>query len=233
MPPEKLEKERLKAAEKIEKEEERIAQSKPVTSNPESDNKTGMLPLGMYTRSTITRSALGLKSGGMMLAVADFLRSSDLTLSRREQLAGRDTLVFTFTPRPGTKFIDNQKYMAQLTGEIWLDATDRIVTRLIGWPANAGTAMNGVGQAGDADSDKTKAKTSSAGPTSEKVPAVYAEMMRLPQQGIWLPHVVRINGADYRTLFDGIKTDSTSTYSNYIRFSSEVKDAQVEPPKEP
>ncbi len=228
VPPEKLEKDRLQAAKKIEKEEDRIARSKPLTTNTESDSRAGMLPLGMYTRSTLSRSAFGIKSGGATLAVANFQRSSDLTMRRREQIAGRNTLILNFTPRRGIQFSDNEKYMAQLTGEIWIDATDRIVTRLIGWPTNA---TNGISQGSDID--RAKATASSVPSTSERLPAVYVEMMRLPLQGIWLPHVVRINGADYQKLFDGIKIDSTATYSNYIRFSAEVKDAQVEPPKEP
>ena len=166
----------------------------------------------------------------MTLAVADFLRSSDLTMMRREQINGRDTLIFNFTPRSGIQFIDNEKYMAQLSGEIWIDATDRIVTRLIGWPTNAVNPTRGMSQGGDIDKAKT---SSSASSTGERPPAIFVEMMRLPQQGVWLPRVVRINGADYQTLFDGIKTDSTSTYSNYIRFSTEIKDVEVEPPKEP
>lgn len=230
VPPEELERERLNAAERIEKEEDRIARAKPVTTNSESDIATGMLPLGMYTRATISRSAFGIKSGGATLAIADFLRSCDLTMARREQIAGRETLILSFTPRPGTEFIDNEKYMAQLSGEIWIDATDRIVTRLIGRP-NVVNATKGMGKG--AEMDKTKDKVSSTPPTVESPAAVYVEMMRLPQQGIWLPHVIRFNGADYQTLFDGIKTDSTSTYSNYIRFSSEVKDAQVGPPENP
>jgi hypothetical protein len=208
VPPAELEKDRLQAAEKIEKEEERIARSKPVTTNPESAITTGMMPLGMYTRTSITRSAFGVKSGGVTVAVADFLRASDLRLARREQVAGRDTLIFNFTSRPGVVFIDNEKYMAQITGEIWIDAADRIVTRLSGWPTSAPSA-------------------------AERPPAIYVEMMRLPQPGIWLPRVIRINGADYQKLFDGITADSTSTYSNYIRFSTEVKDVEVGEPKKP
>jgi hypothetical protein len=54
-------------------------------------------------------------------------------------------------------------------------------------------------------------------------------MMHLPE-GVWLPHVIRINGADYQTLFDGITTDTISTFSNYIRFSTEIKDVKVGQP---
>ena len=57
-------------------------------------------------------------------------------------------------------------------------------------------------------------------------PAVLVEMMRLPE-GVWLPRIIRINGADYPTLFDGITTDSISTFSNFARFSTEIKDVKV------
>lgn len=227
VPPGELEKARLQAAEKIEKEEERIERASPVTPVTDSGSTTGMLPLGMYTRTTVSHSSFGMKTAAFTLAIADFLRASDLTFARRDQVGGRDTLVFNFTPRPGTVFIENEKYMAQLSGEIWIDAADRIVTRLVGWPT-AANATPGMGR-----TDKTNATVSSAPSTVERPPAVLVEMMRLPQHGIWLPAVIRMNGADYQTLFNGIRADSTSTYSNYIRFSTEVKDVEVGAPKNP
>ena len=57
-------------------------------------------------------------------------------------------------------------------------------------------------------------------------------MMRLPE-GVWLPRVIRINGADYPTLFDGITFETISIFSNYIRFSTEIKDLKVNPPSNP
>jgi hypothetical protein len=56
--------------------------------------------------------------------------------------------------------------------------------------------------------------------------------MRLPE-GIWLPRVIRMNGADYPKLFDGINTESTSIFSNYIRFATEIKDIKVNPQSNP
>jgi len=61
---------------------------------------------------------------------------------------------------------------------------------------------------------------------------VYAEMMRLPE-GIWLPRVVRINAADYPKLFDGINAESVAIFSNYIRFSTNIKDVKVNTPGNP
>jgi hypothetical protein len=229
VPPEELEKTRSKAAEKIEKEEERIARGKTGTeaTSPEPDTSNGMRPLGMYARTTLSHSAFGVKTAGVTLAIADFLRACDLTFMRREQIAGRDTLIFRFTPRPGLQFSDDEKYMAELTGEVCIDAVDRIVTRLTGWPANIANPWPANAP------DPWATKDSTVPFAGERLPAVYLEMMRLPQAGIWLPHVIHMNGADHQTLFDGIKTISTSIYSNYIRFSAEVKDAVVEPPKNP
>jgi len=226
--PQELEKERLEAAERIEKEEQKIARSQPVTTNSEPGTP-GLIPVGMYTRSSVTRSAFGMKSGGVTFAIADFLRASDLTFARRETIDGRDTLIFNFTPRPGTEFIDNEKYMAQIRGEIRIDAIDRIVTRLIGWPIGV-NLMGGMSQPGVRDSTDVGGAAEPTG--RDPHPAVYQEMMRLPR-GIWLPRFIQINGADHQTLFNGIKTDTASTYSNYIRFFTEVKEVEVEQPKKP
>ena len=228
VPPDELEKERVRSAERVEKEEAKLAREAPATARSTSATRdshgtggegatpagTVMMPLGMYTYTGINRTAFGRRRGGVTLAVTTFLKSCELTQARREDIDGRETLIFSFTPRPEVQFSDNEKYIAQLKGEIWIDAKDRIVTRLIGWPTNAAALTPG----------------SLAPSSGERPPAVYVEMMRLPRQGIWFPHVVRINGADYRTLFDGITTDSTSTYSDYIRFTTEVKDVKVGTP---
>jgi len=207
-----LEKERLSAAERIEKEEEKIARTTPAVVEQGSVPRVGMLPLGMYLRSRMNRAAFGMRRGGADLAIPTFLKTCDLKLVRREQVEGRETLIFSFTPRPDAQFSENEKYISQLGGEIWIDAKDRIVVRLIGWPVNMPSA-----------------KTLSG----EKPAAVLVEMMRLPKQGIWLPRTTRINGADYPRLFDGISADTTSTYSDYIRFSTEIKDVKVGTPDNP
>ena len=159
---------------------------------PRTDSSVkGMLPLGMYTHTTNSRSSL-FKKGSAALGIHAFLKTCELTLTRRGQHDGREILVFSFTPRPDAQFNDNEKYIAQLTGEIWIDAQDRIVTRLTGWPSLV---------AGIPGSTNPPPPPSSK--SGERPPAVYVEMMRLPE-GIWLPRVIRINGADYQKLFDGI-----------------------------
>jgi hypothetical protein len=207
VPADELEKARLQAGKRLEEAEEKNARETPTA--PETDpNVKGMLPLGMYTHSASNRSSLTSK-GSAALAIHTFLKTCELTLARHEKYNGRETLIFTFVPRPDAQFNANEKYIAQLTGEIWIDAQDRIVTRLAGWP-----------------------RLSPPTPSPAVPPAVYVEMIRLPE-GVWLPHVVRINGADYPKLFDGINSDSNSTFSNYIRFSTEIKDVEVNPTIKP
>jgi hypothetical protein len=215
VPADELEKARLKAGKRLEEAEEKNARETPAAPETDADVK-GMLPLGMYTRSATNRSSLTSK-GSAALAIHTFLKTCELTLSRREQHEGRETLVFTFVPRRDAQFLDNEKYIAQLTGEIWIDAQDRIVTRLTGWPTLSPINSGAPNQ---------------SAASAARPPAVYVEMMRLPE-GVWLPHVVRINGADYPKLFDGINSDSNSTFSNYIRFSTEIKDVEVNPSSKP
>lgn len=210
-----LEKERVRTAERLEKEEAKLAR-KATPAATTAKNPNGLFPLGMYTRAVINREAFGFGRGGAALAIDDFLRTCEFKLARREQNDGRETLVFTFSPRPDAQFSDNQRYITQLTGEVRIDAKDRIVTRLAGWPRSV-SATTGLRVA--------------AAP-AETPPAVYVEMMRL-REGIWLPRVIRLNGADYPTLFDGIVLDLAWTYSNYIHFSIEIKDVKVGKPNDP
>ncbi|HKP36072.1 MAG TPA: hypothetical protein VJT71_04380 [Pyrinomonadaceae bacterium] len=219
VPPAELEESRTRAGERLEKAEAKNARERPSTAKPDSSVK-GMLPLGMYTHTTSNRSTL-FKKGSAALAIHTFLKTCQLTLTRRGSSDGREILVFSFAPRPDAQFNDNEKYIAQLTGEIWIDVQDRIVTRLTGWP----TLVAGV-------SGATNPSPPPSATPVERPPAVHVEMQRLPE-GIWLPRVIRINGADYPKLFDGIDTETISIFSNYIRFSTEIKDINVNPPSKP
>jgi len=196
VPPQELEKERLKAGERLEKEERKVTSSATQQAQPVA-NRTGMLPLGSYEPMTF---------GGRKAAVNihTFLTNCELTLARREKIEGREMLVFSFIPHADAQFEDNEKYIAQLKGEIWIDAQDRIVARLIGWPRTAT-------------------------PLNEKGPAVYYEMIRLPA-GIWLPLETRVNGNDYPGLFNREIFYSVLSFSEYKRFSTEIKDQKVDSP---
>jgi hypothetical protein len=79
VPPNELEKERVKAAERTEKEEEKIARQAPAPAETNSNVIAGMRPLGAYARTAVNHESFGRKHSAR-LAVHTFLKSSDLTL---------------------------------------------------------------------------------------------------------------------------------------------------------
>jgi hypothetical protein len=218
VPSDELERERRQAGERLEKAEDEIAREARRQPVKALESPVGMLPLGTYQRTGINLNTFGFSRGGAALDVRTFLRTCELTLVRREQLDGRETLVLNFRPRPDALFGNKEKYIAQLGGTIWIDSQDRIVTRLAGWPM---TPPQSPAHANN---------NSSGASTAEKPPAVYLEMTRLPE-GVWLPRTSRINGADYPKLFDHVAYDSIITYSEYKRFYTETKDVRIEVPR--
>ena len=195
-----LQKERQKAGERLEKEDKKIAEKPSAAPKPETIQVKGMTPIGTYGGMSTNRSMLGVRKAGATLRAQTFLRSCDFRLIRRAQSDGRDVLVLGFTPRPDSTFSDNEKYIAQLVGEVWIDVADRIVTKVIGWPSG----------------------TNSGDQSADRPPAIHVEMVRLPT-GVWLPGLSRINGLDYPKLFDNIVTDSSIIASEYKRFVTDVK----------
>jgi hypothetical protein len=222
LPPEELERERWRAGEQLEKAEDEIAREARTQPAPAQEARAGMLPLGTYQRTGINLNTIGFSRGGASLDIRTFLRTCELTLLRREQVDGRDTLVLSFRPRPEARFSEKEKYIAQLGGTIWIDSEDRIVTRLAGWPTTTAT--------GEADAAPTGPQETAGEASGKRPPAVYLEMTRLPE-GVWLPRTSRINGADYPKLFDHVSYDSRITYSEYKRFYTETKEVRIEAPK--
>ncbi|HYW70229.1 MAG TPA: hypothetical protein VE961_04300, partial [Pyrinomonadaceae bacterium] len=193
----KLDDERRKAGERLEKEEARIDRTQVSTNQPKTEVK-GMTPIGMYSRTSVTHS----DHVQLAFTIGSLLTTCELTFLRRETIDGRPGLVFKFSPRAGASFREGEGYLAQLTGEMVIDAQDHIVSKLTGW-------LNGV--------DHTAA------------PAVYEDMTRL-KDGTWLPHLTRVNAGTYPTLSEKVNWDWSSTFSNFVRFTTEVKDVKVDAP---
>jgi hypothetical protein len=213
VPPEELAKERRRAGQRLEEAEKKLARQSAPPAEPGPVGVTGMRPLGMYPRMRIQRRVFGFGGADAALVVQTFLEKCELTPMGREQANGRETLVFRFAPRPGMQFEKNETYIGLLEGTIWIDAHDRIVTKLVAWPSRKPGAEGALR-------------------SGEKPPAVLVEMTRLAT-GVWLPGVIRLNGADYPRLFEGITSDTTLTYSEYKRFTTEITDVEMEPPAQP
>lgn len=213
--PRELTRGRALAGARLARHENEIARQPAARPEGGADIATGLPPLGVYPRLRAHPELPG-RPGGATLDVRTILKTCELTPLGRRQDDGREALVFSFAPRRDAQFDADQKYIARLGGTVWIDAQDRIVTRLVGWPVgpSAGARANQAPTAG------------------EEPPAVYVEMLRTPE-GVWLPRAVRLNGADYPALFDHVHYDSTITYGGHRRFKIEVDDVRMNAPARP
>lgn len=214
VPPGKMEKVRKEAGEQLEKEENRVAKQKIAEPAMTTQPVAGMKPLGMYARITTQGSALGFNRRGVTLDVHTILQQSSLTYLGREEIDGRENLVFGFVPHADAKLERFEEYVAKIRGKLWIDLKDRIVSRLAGWPT---ASLESIKDRKDNPSLR---------------PAVYLEMSRLPD-GNWLPRETRILASEYPQLFDGIVTDSIVKYRDYQRFKAESRDAKIDAPRVP
>lgn len=70
---------------------------------------------------------------GERISIGEILRASTLTNPRREQLRGRDVIVFDFQPNPNFDYSNAKsllKFFGKTAGAIWIDEKDRQVARV-------------------------------------------------------------------------------------------------------
>lgn len=140
-----------------------------------------------------------------------FLRSCEFSSPRFERIGDRDMIALSYRFRLGNKLPKRQGYVSKLTGFIWIDAVDKVLVRLEGWPAPEYTSVG-------------KAQTVAE-------PRLVYQQERQPS-GVWLPSLIRLNSAGDVTLFEGLTWDVVFEFSDYKRFSTGVEDVKIRPVKE-
>lgn len=123
-----LEKDRLKAAERLLKAEE------------ETQKYNEKQVPGGETGADEARGAyFELKLGGLF--VSDFrldiktvLRQADFTAPRQAQLAGRAVIALEFQMPKSAQLEKDERYLAGIVGTVWIDATEKMLLRAEGWP---------------------------------------------------------------------------------------------------
>ena len=147
--------------------------------------------------------------------ISPFLKACEFVSPRRELLAGRETIVFDFRPRPGFKpQTREESLVAKLIGVVWIDPVDKQVIRLEARLAE-GFKMGG----GLLVSLKPGA-------------ALVIEQTRM-EQGVWLPRFAHINLSVKVLLFGGGDYNKTIEWSDYKHFAGDVKDYKIEAPAKP
>lgn len=189
-----LEKARKEASEKLIKKEEEAASTKvaEATAKAKAESKA----IGVY---------FGLSRGGLFGSVLEFnvkliLVYGDFTNLRRDTFNGREMIVLDWKMKPDAKLDKAEKYLAKLTGRIWIDAAEHIVAKLDGFPLDANQSANSV---------------------------IYYDGVRLPD-GKWMPNQFAIHCENNAAIFDNKKMpDLIIKFSEYKHFDSEVRDEKI------
>ena len=147
--------------------------------------------------------------------ISSFLRACEFVSPRRELLAGRETIVFDFRPRPGFKPGNTEeRLIAKLIGVVWIDPVDKQVIRLEARLAEGFKMAGGL--------------LVSLKPGA----ALVMEQTRMVQ-GVWLPRFAQINLSLKVLLFGGGDYNKTVEWSEYRHFSGDIKDYKIGEPAKP
>lgn len=147
--------------------------------------------------------------------ISPFLRVCEFVSPRLELLAGRETMVFDFRPRPGFKPQNREESLiAKLIGVVWIDPVDKQVIRLEARLAEGFKMAGGL--------------LVSLRPGA----ALVIEQTRM-EQGVWLPRFAHINLSVKVLLFAGGDYNKTIEWSDYKHFAGDVKDYKIDAPTKP
>jgi hypothetical protein len=203
-----------------------------------------------HLQATVTAN-LGGRYAAVMIDISDFLRTCEFSAPRRERINGRDAIVLDFRPRAGVNRSYDTAFIGKLAGTVWIDAADRVVTRLEGWPTPeaAPPASQPVSQSNPSSNSQSSLKPgaqsyaqSTSQPTAQPgaaqeaqaaspaEPAIIYQQVRL-STGLWAPTLIRMNAGGNGALFDGFNWDVLFQFSDYKHFSTDVKGVEYEKPK--
>ena len=144
--------------------------------------------------------------------ISPFLKACEFVSPRREMLAGRETIVFDFRPRPGFRPQNREESLiAKLIGVVWIDPVDKQVIRLEARLAEGFKMAGGL--------------LVSLKPGA----ALVIEQTRMAQ-GVWLPRFAQVNLSVKVLLFGGGDYNKTIEWSDYKHFSGDVKGYKLDAP---
>ena len=146
--------------------------------------------------------------------ISDFLRAERFTNPRRELFRGQEVIVFDFGPNPDYKPKNLAENIVQkLGGVLWVDEQARDVARLE-------ARFN----------DNVKIGGGLLGSLSKGSNLVFEQTM--VNNEVWLPSYSEVHAAA-RLVFLKVKENEIDRYSDYKKFSSEVKLGTSTPLEEP
>jgi hypothetical protein len=199
--PERVERERRRAGEELEKSEREALKQSGGAAPPGGQGS-------YFTFITKMSGPFGLGGKELRLSPSTILRKCEFGSPRPERIDGRDVIALQFRQCSPDGLGDEERYISNLAGKVWIDSLDRVLIRLEGWPRAA---------------ESSGGSKASSEPASAGRPAVMYEQVRLAE-GVWFPQRALINTVSYKALFGIDAVESLMEFSDYKRFSVEVKD---------
>jgi hypothetical protein len=189
---------------RLKKERQLAAKEMETAEGASATRAIGASPAGAerYVTAGIGVSQAG---DGVWVGVSQFLRQCRFDAPRYDRLADRDMIALNIHSCSGGVSSIGEQYLSEMTGIVWIDLADRVVTRLEAWPKRAAVAE------------------ASSLPLNEET--IVYEQTRLPG-GLWVPKRIRLNAINKAELFNGTDKDMTFEFSQYQRFNTEVKDLE-------
>jgi VWFA-related protein len=138
---------------------------------------------------------------------AVFFRSCEFSSPRSGLLNGRENIILNFRPRAGSQIESDKEWVGRIEGNIWIDVADRSLVRIEG-------------------QSMAPATTTAIQPALNFV----YQQQRLTE-GLWSPHLVRINSAGDESLFGGLNWDAWFEFNNFKRFDSHDSDVKLIAPE--
>jgi hypothetical protein len=202
---EKLEKERIKAGEKLEKlENDKDAQGYPRKLDYPSD----WMRFAHFKRRPFSdETEIIVKMDGQ-----EILEKCEFFSPEREQINGREAISLKFRPRADAVFSAKTNYLLNAEGKIWIDAGDKVIFRLLIWQKG------------------TKFENETSDYLLEQAAAVY-DMTRT-REAVWYFRFAEFRGLKNSSLFGAMKDDFSIEHFDYHFFKTEIKEVELNKPSE-
>ena len=144
--------------------------------------------------------------------VSDFLCFAEFAAPRVEQRGGRDVVVLAFRPREGFAPPSPEKAaFAKLVGLLWIDAADKVVSRVEAWLAE----------------DPRAADPRALAPSDA---ALVFEDVRLPS-GMWARGLRYVNTTRNPAAFNGLNVEWRQEFADYRRYYTEFRQYEIVSPR--
>ena len=125
-----IEKERIKAGERLVKDEAEI-QKRPPSAEEQAHQDKLPPPRGIY----FSISTNGMFSSGTSFNVRGLMMFCTFSNPRYETINGRQMVLLDFAPKPDAQWSAEESYKANLVGRAWFDLEEIMLAKLEGWPA--------------------------------------------------------------------------------------------------